>query len=80
MKKIMLRVLLVVAVLVLAAIVTCFYLGYFMQAYFLIFIILTVLFAIGQVASLNNNVWLHRNSYERRIQEETERYRHDQEQ
>ncbi len=80
MKKIMLRVLLVVAVLVLAAIVTCFYLGYFMQAYFLIFIILAVLFAIGQVASLNNNVWLHRNSYERRIQEETERYRHDQEQ
>ncbi|MFD1887254.1 hypothetical protein [Paenibacillus wenxiniae] len=80
MKKIMLRVLLVVAVLMLAAIVTCFYLGYFMQAYFLIFIILTVLFAMGQIANLNNNVWLHRNSYERRIEEETERYRHDREQ
>ncbi|WP_322906289.1 hypothetical protein [Paenibacillus campi] len=79
MKKVMLRLLLIVTVLMLAAIVTCFYLGYFMQAYLLIFIILAVLFAMGQVASLNNNVWLHRNSYERRIQEETERYRDERE-
>ncbi|GGJ03274.1 hypothetical protein [Paenibacillus hunanensis] len=79
MKKIMLRVLLVATLLILAAIVTCFYLGYFMQAYFLIFIILAVLFAMGQVANLNNNVWLHRNSYERRMHEEAERYRHERE-
>ena len=77
MRKILIRSLLVITVLMLAAIVACFYFGYFMQAYLLIFIILAVLFAMGQVASLNNSVWLHRNSYERRVQEETERYRHD---
>ncbi|MEW4371954.1 hypothetical protein [Paenibacillus kandeliae] len=75
MRKIMIRVLLITLLLILAGIVACFYFGYFMYAYGLIFLILAVAFGLGQLASVNNGVWMHRNGYDRHIHDQAERYR-----
>ncbi|WP_458120939.1 hypothetical protein [Paenibacillus sp. Z6-24] len=79
MKKVMLRLLIILSLALLMGIIACFYFGYFMYAYGMIFLIVAVLFGMGQVASINNNVWLHQNSYDRHIREQTDRYRSDRE-
>jgi len=79
MKKVMIRLLIILSLALLVGIIACFYLGYFMYAYGMIFLIIAVLFGLGQAASVNNSVWLHQNSYDRHIREQTELYRADRE-
>ncbi len=73
MRKVMRRILWGLSLIVFIGIITCFYLGYFMYAYGLIFLVISILFGIGQIAQVNNSVWLHQHGYDRHMRERIER-------
>lgn len=79
MKKVMRRILWGLSIIVFIGIITCFYMGYFMYAYGLIFLVISILFGIGQIAQVNNSVWMHQNVYDRHMREQIERQQRNRE-
>ncbi|MFD1992379.1 hypothetical protein ACFSGI_20610 [Paenibacillus nicotianae] len=79
MKKVMRRILWGLSIIIFIGIIMCFYMGYFMYAYGLIFLVISILFGIGQIAQVNNSVWMHQNGYDRHIREQIERQQRNRE-